>query len=225
MDNLVVWVADVGSIRRGRFGYYGMDHDGRPRDKGTDIKQFVAQVIGDLRSHRYVALGFECPLFVPVSPDPADLTAGRRGESNRAWSATAGSTALATGLAEYAWVFDRLAEAIPSLRATLRWDHFTKGQADLFIWEAFVTAKAKAADHSGDAMIAAKAFWEWVRNPRPSDILSDTSFSLVGAALLRAGLLEDALSVLRETCLVIRGNSIKDGIPGTGTALGKGRRR
>lgn len=60
-----------------------------------------------------MALGFEAPLMVPVSPVGVDgwttLGQARQGETvdggrSRPWSAGAGSGALATGLAQLAWV-------------------------------------------------------------------------------------------------------------------------
>ena len=46
-----------------------------------------------------VALGFEAPLWVPARVDELLVTGARLGEGSRAWSAGAGSGALATALA------------------------------------------------------------------------------------------------------------------------------
>ena len=67
----------------------------------------------DLAARRPVALDFECPLYVPVPANPADLGKARKNEGNRSWSAGAGSGAMATGLVEAAWVLRKLrAEAL-----------------------------------------------------------------------------------------------------------------
>jgi hypothetical protein len=49
------------------------------------------------------ALGFEAPMFIPIRADQKRLTAARKGESrmgmpSRPFSASAGATALVTGL-------------------------------------------------------------------------------------------------------------------------------
>ena len=41
-----------------------------------------------------VALGFECPLWVPVPEEASALTAGRVVDGNKAWSAGAGASVL-----------------------------------------------------------------------------------------------------------------------------------
>jgi hypothetical protein len=40
----------------------------------------VDAIAADLNAGHHVALGFECPLFVPVSEDPNGLTSARPGE-------------------------------------------------------------------------------------------------------------------------------------------------
>ena len=65
----------------------------------------IACALGEARK---VALGFECPLWIPVAPDPKDLTKARKVDGNRAWSAAAGLGALATGLTQVPWILDEV---------------------------------------------------------------------------------------------------------------------
>src|SRR5258708_25174372 len=99
---LTIACADIGSIRKGRFGWALRDYpeDLAARDDDNDIAVFVREISQRLRDGRPVALGFECPLFVPLPEDPVELTRARKGEGNRAWCARAGAGALATGLTE-----------------------------------------------------------------------------------------------------------------------------
>src|SRR4051812_10849525 len=100
MHNLVVFCADVGSVKSGNFGWARSytsaatvaEHDSsKPADLADDVAR-------ELLAGSPVALGFECPLFVPVPTDEMKLGSARDGEGNRAWSAGAGTGALATGL-------------------------------------------------------------------------------------------------------------------------------
>lgn len=111
-----VVAVDVGSVRK-NFAWAGMDLPGRrPVGEGGRHPEGAALAILEaLDDIVPVALGFEAPLMVPVSPvGPVDgwMTLGqaRHGETvdgrSRPWSAGAGSGALATGLAQLAWVLE-----------------------------------------------------------------------------------------------------------------------
>jgi len=188
--DLIVWVADVGSIKNKKFGWC---RSTSPRDTtvtGTEIVKFVEGIANDISEGKRISLGFECPLFVPVTEDPVGLTSARKGEGDRAWSAGAGCGALAVGLTETVWVFEQLKklskrEIVP----TFTWDTFVSGEGNLFIWEAFVTKQAKVLSHHGDAQVAVSSFWSIVPNVTTANsVEADNPFSLVGAALLRSGL-------------------------------------
>lgn len=75
--------------------------------------ELVDAVAGDLIAGEAVALGFECPLFVPVPATPLQLGAARLGEGNRPWSAGAGASSLATGLAQVSWILAELRQRVP----------------------------------------------------------------------------------------------------------------
>jgi hypothetical protein len=201
----IVWVADVGSIKNNKFGWCRSTPQKRDDVCGTDILEFTEGIVNDVMKGAKVALGFECPLFVPVTEDPIGLTSARKGEGDRSWSAGAGCGALAVGLTETAWIFDRLKRSCKQeIVPTLIWDEFFSGDCNLFIWEAFVTKQAKATSHYGDAQVAASSFWSKYPNiTNASSVYAENPFSLVGAALLRSGITSN-LDFLRQPVVVIR---------------------
>ena len=163
MKNMVVWVADIGSIKQKHFGWCrGIGQDDRKH--GTDIENFVDGIVNDLINEKKVAIGFECPLFVPIADKPEDLTKRREGENNRPWSAGAGCCSLATGLAECVWIFERIKKSKVEVKPTFSWKDFRLNESNFFIWEAFVTSQSKedsnSDSHSMDAQKVVNRFVE-----------------------------------------------------------------
>lgn len=205
---LIVHCADIGSVSRGNFGWARLtvDEPGASCTTGRDIGQFADIVAADLNSGAHVAIGFECPLFVPVPEAPAGLTSARPGEGDRAWSAGAGAGSLATGLTETVWILDRVRKRTPlSTGVFAGWRPFREAPGGLFVWEAFVTKAAKADTHHGDAELAALSFRDSLPEPNQSNavVCDGRVRSLFGAALLQAGWTTD-LAWLTEPCVVIR---------------------
>ena len=68
----VIYAADIGSVTAGHF-WWALDVDNESlhveHSAGTEIADLVEAVARDLDGRRGVALGFECPLFVPVPLD------------------------------------------------------------------------------------------------------------------------------------------------------------
>jgi hypothetical protein len=206
MHDLAVFCADVGSVRGGNFGWARS----QPRtisvvEHNSSSPHDLASAVSDeLRDGRPVALGFECPLFVPVPDDPLALGAGRSGEGNRPWSAGAGSGALATGLVQAAWVLASIRDRCPAVQLHLGWAAFAAEGCGLLVWEAFVSASAKGTSHVHDATIAVGAFSAALPDPtRASTITAARPLSLAGAVALWSGWLEDP-KALHQTPLVIR---------------------
>lgn len=200
-----VYCADVGSEARGRFGWAALD-GGYLVDEGSSIPGLASAVVRDLNEGALVALGFECPLFVPIALDSVELTRARVGEGSRPWCAGAGAGSMAVGLTQVVWLLQRIRQELRSEAiGTVRWAEAVQADgAALFLWEAFVSATAKGLAHTDDAEIGAKAFWQSLPNPHGATaIRSEIVHSLVGAALLRTGWCKD-LAVLEEPCLVIR---------------------
>jgi uracil-DNA glycosylase len=203
----LIYCADIGSVPRGRFGWARVDPDDADVEThhgGTEIVELVESVADDIDAGRTVALGFECPLFVPVPAEPLRLGMARPGESNRPWSAGAGAGALATGIVEVAWVLRELSRRLPETRFWLEWAEFAEAEEGVFLWEAFVTERAKAATHVDDAAVAVAAFRAELPDPTGANaVTADGPLSILGAALLWSGSSDD-VDVLRKPCLVIK---------------------
>ena len=202
--NLWIFCADIGSVKTGRFGWFGASPDGKPVP-GSSIEELVSAVAEKITTGAKVALGFECPLFVPLREEPMLLTKARAGEGNRSWSAGAGCGALATGLVEVTWLLERIRANTPkSAGAFLDWKAFEKADGGLFLWEAFVSGKAKGSGHVHDAEIAVQKFRAALPNPELADAISEERvLSLVGASMLWAGW-SASVQLLSEHCLVIK---------------------
>lgn len=203
---MIICCADIGSVEKGNFGWASLavESDQEARS-GSDIRAFSDFVGRTLAAGDKVALGFECPLWVPVADEPRRLTAARDGEGNRAWSAGAGAGSLATGLTEVAWILDRIRRESGDVRVFLGWKPFQRAEHGLFVWEALVTAKGKTHSHESDARVAVEAFQNALPDPTTRNALRSTSRtrSLIGAALLWAGWSKE-IGLLNRPCVVIR---------------------
>jgi hypothetical protein len=206
MRNLVVVCADVGSVSAGNFGW------ARTESESSRVAEFDASrpadladaVASELLAANPVALGFECPLFVPVPTAEKRLGAARSGEGNRAWSAGAGSGVLATGIVQVGWILRAIRDRCPGHRLFLDWEEFARECQGLLVWEAFVSAAAKGTTHVDDAAIAVEAFSAALPDPGlASAITAESPLSLVGAAALWSGWLTDPAAV-HECPLVIK---------------------
>ena len=207
MNDPFVYCADIGSIRADRFGWYGGRGGGADK-RGKRIEDLVQAVVEDLNTEQSVALGFECPLWIPKASRPLDLTKARNGEGNRPWSAGAGTSALVTGAAEVLWVLAHIRKQVdPEVQAHTSWSEF-KISGGLLLWEAFVSGAGKSDTHVGDAQIAVEKFRGALPDHNPANDVTtrEEVFSLVGAALLRTGWTKD-VGILAERCLVIKAES------------------
>lgn len=213
MEKLRVVCADIGSAKNNRFGWCALDGNGRsPARDGKRLTDLAAHVADCLQQRDPVALGFECPLFVPLRKEETTLTNCRENEGNRAWSAGAGCGSLATGLVQVVWILKKIkencAEAVP---AFLSWSDFensvAKSEGGLFLWEAFVSGKTKKDNHIEDARAGAEMFREALSNQETKNQITCPSdeevYSLIGAALLRSGWSSD-LQLLSKACLALR---------------------
>lgn len=206
IGELDIFCADIGSVKAGRFGWSARTADGE--SSGTDIEALCTAVVESLNAQRPVALGFECPVFVPVRLNPMDLTKARSGEGSRPWSAGAGTGAMATGLVQVTWMLGKILELMQDQPAVwMDWSSFRQAGQGLLLWEAFVVDKSKGHSHCDDAKIAVDAFARCLPDPSKHNLVVEPSvLSLLGAALLRSGWCVDP-SVLAEPCLVIAGDA------------------
>ena len=206
LADLVVFCADVGSVSRGRFGWArsGTLSDVDQVHDTSKPSHLVEAICAELAAGRPVALGFECPLFVPVPIDQLALGRARSGDGNRAWSAGAGTSALATGLVQAAWVLQALRSRNRDEHLWLDWAAFSAMGRGLLIWEAFVTSGAKGVTHVDDAAIAVAAFTAALPNPRTASTVSaERPLSLIGAAAVWSGWSTDD-EVMHAAPLVVR---------------------
>ena len=203
MKNLVVFCADIGSIKNNNFGWAASFYDGRTKG-GSSIVDFANEIAQQIIVSNKVALGFECPLFVPVRANPEAVNSARHGEGNRSWSAGAGAGSLATGLVEVLWVLNAISEILGyKPNAELSWDAFLENDG-VFLWEAFITSSGKGRDHADDAKIAVQQFNQALPNPEQHNAINEPEvLSLVGAAALRSGWSKN-ITILSQPCVVIK---------------------
>jgi hypothetical protein len=199
MRSIIVYAADAGSITQGNFGWARVSTIGA-LDEETCVMRLRDSLVADLSAGHAVALGFECPLFLPVPRHSSELGKARPGEGKHSFSACA---AIA-GWVELAWVLRELKQVLPLLRGTLSWYDITENTADVLLWEAFISGTDKRGTHSADAAAAAKAMSEHLSAGEPaSSIRADLPLSVAGALLLWAGLSSD-LNLLHRSVPVVR---------------------
>jgi hypothetical protein len=204
---------DVGSVKRNAVGWAVL---GSKRIHGNDLPELIDAMCGELAINRRLALGFECPLYVPRRREPINQTSKRIGEIGVNWCGGPGGAVLATGLVQVRWVLDRLAEKCRDLRGTTRWVEFSGGKARLLIWEAFVTSKAgprislakfvtsRRRPHERDALVAALACESQLSSGglTESALGDEESSSLIGHHLIASGLASDP-ALLDGQCVVV----------------------
>jgi len=215
-SEIAIYAIDVGSIKRKNFAW--AKHGGKA---GTEIKDLADNIVKDLKQNKRVALGVECPLFVPCPRDPQGLGKARDAEKSpgegRAFSATAGACAAMTGMTQLAWILRDVKERCGDLCGTTCWGEFFESEnCRLYIWEAFVSGKSKGKDHSDDAKAAVRAFDFVVRNSDKGPISAvsrEGSFSIAEALLLWAGLSADS-KALNRSCVVVKGKPKEQSVAG-----------
>lgn len=209
----VVACVDIGSPKKGNVGW-ALLH-GEKQLTGRDLPAFIALLEPHIRSGHTIAMGFECPLYVPKRADVATMTDCRIGEEGLNWCGGPGASVLATGLAQTNWVLARMAEMAGSATGTTRWHEVQEGRCKFFFWEAFITSRAgvvvsidveeDVSLHERDALVGALAFRQVVVTGRqfPSDLQDEGALSLIGMHLLETGLSKD-MSLMSERCAVLK---------------------
>ena len=160
--NSISVCVDVGSLRdtnNVKFGWIASDGN-----EGTSIDALAVHLTELQASGISVALGFECPSWIPVPSDSKDIGAQRDGEDGFPWSAGAGAGTLATGLAQISWILRRLANTAPAVSITTSRDVWVAEPNHVWLlWEAFVAGDRKpnygtANGHIADARAGLYAF-------------------------------------------------------------------
>lgn len=203
MTDISVIAVDVGSPLN--IGWW-RDSPSQHSTSGRDLDSLVDAVSSDLLAGRAIALGFEAPLFVPAPSTQAGLNRQRVGEKGWPWCAGAGAGALALGIQQSAYVFTTLAVRVHP-RVTFDPSALMSGEANLLVWEAFVSGKSKnraAADpHVDDARLAVLEFRRRLSTGTVGSDIDDTAvLNLAAAGLLASGLTDDT-QLLHQPCVVV----------------------
>ena len=212
----LIYACDIGSTliqkKRGNpaFGWVRLNPDEGTKSiwGSSDIQKLVEHLRLDIERGYSVSLGFEAPLFIPVPDNSTNLSKGRKGDSNRSWSAPAGAYVATLGIHQSAWILKRLQESSPDkCEFTLdfqRWPP-TGNQQILFCWEAFVSGKdAHTEDHVRDAAAAAIFFFNNERNlQRVNAVEAENPFSMIGAVALWSDWVDNS-KFIHKPSLVIK---------------------
>lgn len=173
------------------------------------IDQLTSMLVSDLSAGASVALGFECPLFIPEPVESSDLSRARVGEDDRAWSSPQGGAYVTTlGLHQAAWILRQLhPSAALSHKFTVDWKLWpSKSQPLLFCWEAFV-CRAAHSPTNDPVQDSATAVVEFLANEANLDAANSVKacpcISLISAAALWSGWSHD-LESLHWPTLVIK---------------------
>lgn len=83
---IAIFCVDVGAQRN--FGWTSLA-DG-PALQGCDIESLLKELVVATHKGFPIAIGFECPLFIPCPSKHGFLGKGRQGEMGRPWGAGAG---------------------------------------------------------------------------------------------------------------------------------------
>jgi hypothetical protein len=198
-----VVAVDIGSVASpSKFAWAAFDAPGRGLvDSGEDPESAVSALVPGLLASAQAVLLLEAPMSVPVPGAQPDTWHGlgkaRNGERNRPWSAGAGAGALATGLAQGAWMLRQLADLVPGLAVTTQFGDWQPGGPQLLLGEAFITAAGKpkplaVSQHLADAAAAGLALLDMLDSPATltSSVCCSPRepFNLLAAMALWAGL-------------------------------------
>jgi hypothetical protein len=178
----VTYAIDIGSTRNGKFAWLRLESPPRaPCESGTSIDKCVEAVVRDLRDELPVALGTECPAFIPIPENSANLSRGRKGERDRSCFAPAGGYVTVLGLHQLAWILREVKGKLGSVPSfTLEpgaWSMLKTGGSRLLLWEAFVSGEAHSETDLADAETAAVEFEMRLRDAlaKTTNIASDVT--------------------------------------------------
>jgi hypothetical protein len=185
---VLVIAVETASLPGGRMRWAGRRHDDDRPDasSGASSAELFDAVFHALHDGEQVALGFDCPLTLPVSPDQGAAAGQADAE---ALVKQADSIATRPGIAELGDVLGQLATWRPwtTVSTSLsRW----KANTSILVWEA-----VPAEGSSGvAASTAADGFFRQLQTAteRGTEPAAGAVVNLAAAAARRAGLLADA---------------------------------
>lgn len=201
---IITYAVDIGSEKnsRGKANFAWISDSGH---HGIELENLAKRVLGDLCDNRKVSIGFECPLYFDIYDNiKKKVNSQRRVDSGRSWTASAGATATVTGMAQILWLLIHLVENREGVDFQIldSFDSLSK-DADIFIWEAFVSKEAKSErkedPHHADCKTALAEYQRLFRQRDPSNTKTSEGkvFSIIGALILRV--FNDADAHLLET--------------------------
>ena len=203
-----IYTCDIGSIPQGKFGWARCVPERETTPVGsTSISELANYLKKDIEKGVNIAIGFECPLFLPVPYFEGDLCRGRQGDGNRAVFAQAGATIATLGVHQVAWILRTIcpvgANHIEFTTDSSIWPPSDKRQV-LFCWEAFVCGDAHGNDHVRDAATATMFFIDnEMRLEAVNAVTTQQSLSLIQAVALWAGWSTN-VDRLHDSALVIK---------------------
>jgi hypothetical protein len=87
---------------------------------------------------------------------------------------------------------------------SLDWSDFVATKGNVLLWEAFVSDKSKGEDHIADAVLAVDELLRRTETGQlNTDVTAENPFSLIGAAMIRAGWTANT-NLLHKMCVVIK---------------------
>lgn len=203
----IVFAVDVGSPKN--FAWASSDNR-----CGCDGNSLIAELAVSIGKKAMIAIGFECPLFVPVPTFWLEIGKSREGEGDRSWSGGAGGTVACYGLHEIGWLLTGLRKTLldgnlelPGI--TFHPETWSSDGNAILIWEAFVSGDAKAATHVGDAQLAVDTFmqisnadsWESAKMVRPRINAASMNLAAFAARWAHWDIREEQF---RENTLVVK---------------------
>ncbi|MBY3328896.1 hypothetical protein HFO02_36070 [Rhizobium laguerreae] len=203
-------VVDIGSPKHGNLGWWITG----PfiEDGGAGPEDMIAGLTEAVRVGP-VVLGFEAPMYVPAKRDIRSTIQQRPGEAGRPWSAGAGASVTAMALALVPAILDRVAANALGISAWQDWTRKPEKAGEILVFEAFVTTGVSDG-HAEDAKLAAYAARELLNQETIISALGkEPCMSMLGAALLHAGISQD-IEELRRQCLVVKLSKTKVEVSG-----------
>lgn len=213
-EDINVICVDVGRYsdeeRRNNFGWAYRKFSVNNIQTGTSIYELIEIIAEIISNNSKLCLGFECPLWLPLSEDPSNLTKKRAQEGNRPWSAAAGACAMSVGIVQASWIFSKIKEKLPNktINSYFDWNNFLNSSDGVYIWEAFVTGKAHAATHVEDAENAVKAFIKInsAKDAKSEDLIQSKNIPIIAFLLKMANWQISASEIIVTPQIVVAEN-------------------
>lgn len=176
-------------------------------DSSCKIDELAESMVFRLKSGIKVALGYESPLLAQIPSSHDRIYMPRVGEftpesGNRPTNTDAETSLFAAGIQSLSSVLSCVKTLRPETTASISFNEFRLGTAEMLVWEAFVSGSEKAvpSSHAGDARLVMET------GCRVLAIREQRVFSFVRAAVLSARHSED-LIFLKQPALVLRPRS------------------